>query len=481
MRPSYSIALALMLAATPAFACSGQSVYLDGKFKLGDQGWGTEDARFKVSGTEAVLTPEPGTQNARWDTVASMADTDVCATFTAPSKLTDASRTYAGLLFWLTDKDNFYQAIIAPNGLVMVARKVQGKITTTPPVGWTKAEAMKLGPDAKNTLRVTLEGPNVVVRLNDAEVARFKGQAPQGQSHVGLVAASSPDAASVWRVADVKATNLPGAPTTAAEEKPADKSADKAADQAADKAAKAEAKADAKADPKIDTKSDAKADKATKTDAKSDDKAAGGPTDEMATGAVPPPAGCADSKAIFEDRFTKHDQAWGPQDDRLTISGGEAAFKPSPGTGMFRWNRAFMFSDVDVCANVRLAKNTPDPTASYAGLLFWVADNKNYYQAVIAPNGYFTVARVVDGKVEAKRPVGWTQLEAVKKGAKEKNTMRIAAKGDQVKVFINGKEAASFKGEAPKGPSYIGMFAASGPAKPGDTWEISDLRVSATP
>ena len=46
-----------------------------------------------------------------------------------------------------------------------------------------------------------------------------------------------------------------------------------------------------------------------------------------------------------------------------------------------------------------------DPTASYAGLLFWVKDNSNYYQAVIAPNGYFTVARVVDGKVEAKRPV----------------------------------------------------------------------------
>jgi hypothetical protein len=431
-----------------------------------------------------VLTPDPGTQNARWDTVVSMGDADVCATFTAPSKLTDASRTYAGLLFWLTDKDNFYQAIIAPNGLFMVARKAQGKITATPPVPWSKAEAMKLGPDAKNTLRVTLEGPNVVVKLNDTEVARFKGQAPQGQSHVGVVAASAPDGANVWHVADVKATNLPGAAATAAAEKPADKSADKAADQAAGKTAKADPKADAKADAKADPKADKSAEK---TDAKSEDKTGDkteGKTEDraedMATGAVPPPAGCADSKAIFEDRFTKHDQAWGPQDDRLTISGGEAAFKPAPGTGMFRWNRAFMFSDVDVCANVRLAKNTPDPTASYAGLLFWVADNKNYYQAVIAPNGYFTVARVVDGKVEGKRPVGWTQLEAVKKGAKEKNTMRIAAKGDQVKVFINGKEAASFQGEAPKGPSYIGMFAASGPAKPGDTWEISDLRVSAT-
>lgn len=472
MRLSSSIALALMLAATPAVACTGQSVYLDGSFKLGEQGWGSEDARFKVSGTEATLTPDTGTQNARWDSAASMGDGEVCATFTAPSTLADPSRTYAGLLFWLTDKDNFYQAIIAPNGLLMVARKVQGKFTATPPVPWTKADAMKTGADAKNALRVTLEGTSVTVRLNDTEVARFKGQSPQGQSHVGLVAASPPDAATPWRAADVKATSLPGVAATAA-------APDKAADQAAAKTANADPKT---ADPKA---AEAKTGDAKTAEAKpADDKAAAAKSEEktadMATGAVPAPAGCSEAKPIFEDRFANHDQAWGPQDDRIAIAGGEASFKPDPGTGMFRWNRAFMFSDVDVCANVRLAKNTPDPTASYAGLLFWVADNKNYYQAVIAPNGYFTVARIVDGKVEAKRPVGWTQIDAVKKGAKEKNTMRIAAKGDQVKIFINGKEVASFKGEPPKGPSHIGMFAASGPAKPGDNWQISDLRVSAT-
>lgn len=420
MRPTHSIALALMLAASPALACSGKSVYLEGDLKLGDQGWGQTDKRFQVKGAEAVLTPEPGTQNARWDTIASVADADVCVNITMPSAASDASRTYAGLLFWLTDKDNFYQAVIAPNGLFTVARKAQGKITTTPPVSWTKSDAMKLGPDAKNALRLTLDGSTVIVRLNDTEIARFQGQAPQGPSHVGLVAASAPDTANVWHLADIKATNIADRPATASTH-----------------------------------------------------------SDDIATGAVPSAAGCADGKTLFQDAFKSHDQAWGPKDKRLTISGGEAAFSPEPGTGMFRWNRAYVFSDVDVCANVRLAKNTPDPTASYAGLLFWVKDNRNYYQAVIAPNGYFTVARVVDGKVEAKRPVQWTQLDAVKKGAKEKNTMRVTAKGDQVSISINGKEVATFKGEPPKAPSHIGMFAASGPNKPGDTWSISDLKVTA--
>src|SRR3979490_1916280 len=112
MRPTHSIAFALMLAASPALACSGKSVYLEGDLKLGDQGWGQTDKRFQVKGAEAVLTPEPGTQKPRWETIASVADADVCVNITMPSAASDASRTYAGLLFWLTDKDNFYQAVI---------------------------------------------------------------------------------------------------------------------------------------------------------------------------------------------------------------------------------------------------------------------------------------------------------------------------------------------------------------------------------
>ena len=39
------------------------------------------------------------------------------------------------MLFWVVDKDNFYQAVIAPNGMFTVARKVSGKIVPTAPVG----------------------------------------------------------------------------------------------------------------------------------------------------------------------------------------------------------------------------------------------------------------------------------------------------------------------------------------------------------
>ncbi len=414
------IALVLMFAVSPALACTGQSVHLSGDFQTADLRWGPEDASFKVEGAEADFTPQPGTQAARWDTGVTLSNLDACVTVAMPATTAEPSRTYAGLLFWVTDKDNFYQVVIAPNGLFTVARKVRGKIAATSPVPWTKTDALKLGPDEKNTLRVTLEGQMVSIRINDTEVARFRGQAPDGPSHIGLVAASGPGTTDTWRLSDLKVTNV---------------------------AAPAESDASTK-------------------------------SEEISTGAVPASSTCADGKVLFEDGFTSHDPTWGPKDARLKISSGEAVLSPVPGTRTFRWNRVFVFDDVDACATVRLAKPTTDSTTSYAGLMFWVEDNRNYYQAVLAPNGYFTVARVVDGVVGSKRPLDWVKLDNAKTGAKEKNTLRVTTQGDHVTVSVNGKEAGDFKGERPEAPSYIGMLAASAPSKRGDDWSITDFRVT---
>jgi hypothetical protein len=193
---------------------------------------------------------------------------------------------------------------------------------------------------------------------------------------------------------------------------------------------------------------------------------------------VPDQAAC-EGKVLFADDFQSHDPTWGPKDARLAIAAGEAVFTPVPGTRTFRWNRAFVFGDVDACATLRLANATSDPTASYAGLIFWVEDDRNYYQAVLAPSGYFTVARVADGKVAAQRPVDWKKIDVAKTGAKEKNTLRVTSNGSEVEVSVNGKQVATFKGEAPQRPSYIGMLAASAPGKKGDAWSIADFRVAA--
>lgn len=428
MRAILLAAFAFLLAVAPALACKGQSVHLDGDFGIGDPGWGPQDERFNVQGAKAVLTPEPGTQTARWDTGLTLTDLDACVTLTMPSDPTDASRTYAGLLFWLTDKDDFYQVVVSANGLFTVARKINGKLASAPPVPWTRTNALDTEPRAKNVLRLTLEGQMVSVRINDEEVARFRGQAPNEPSHIGLVAASAPDAIDIWHVSDLKVTNVG-----------TDEAADAGSEQAGSQA---------------------------------DDKT-------ISTGAVAPKKGCGDGDVLYADAFKTHDPTWGPKDARLSIEDGSAVLSPVPGTRTFRWNKAFVFEDMDACASVSLAKPTADSTTSYAGLLFWVEDDRNFYQAVLAPNGYLTVARVVDGKALEKRPVDWTKLDVAETGAKETNTLRVISKGGEVSIFVNGKEVASFTAEPPADPSYIGVLASSAQSKRGDTWTVSDLRVTA--
>lgn len=420
MRPIFLAALAIVFAAAPALACTGQSVHLEGNFVVGDPGWGPQDERFNVQDAKAVLTPEPGTQTARWDTGLTLTDLDACVTLTMPRDTTDTSRTYAGLLFWLTDKDNFYEAVIAPNGLFTVARKINGKIVAAAPVPWTRTKALKLEPGDKNVLRLTLEGQMVTLRINDEVVARFRGQAPAEPSYVGLVAASAPDATDIWHVSDLKITNVAAA-----------------------------------------------------------DGAEAGAKETISTGAVEPRKGCGSGEVLFADAFQTHDPTWGPKDARLSIDNGEAVLSPVPGTRTLRWNKAFVFDDIDACASVRLAKNTTDSTTSYAGLIFWVEDDRNFYQAVLAPNGYFTVARVVDGEAQEKRPVDWTKVDVAETGAKETNTLRVMTKGNKVTILVNGKEVASFEGEAPVDPSYVGLLAASASSRKGDTWTVSDFRVTA--
>ena len=144
----------LLLAVSPTAACGGGSVYLEGAFKTGEIGWGDADAHFQVSGSEATFAPEPGTQTARWNASLSVGDADACVTLTMPANVADPSRTYAGLLFWVMGKDDFYEFVVAPNAFFSITRKVRGALVAVPPIPWTKTEPLKLGVGEKNTLRL---------------------------------------------------------------------------------------------------------------------------------------------------------------------------------------------------------------------------------------------------------------------------------------------------------------------------------------
>jgi hypothetical protein len=195
----------------------------------------------------------------------------------------------------------------------------------------------------------------------------------------------------------------------------------------------------------------------------------------MLAGATNTVLACQGSKVLFEDRFESADPTWGPESEKFKISAGQAVLRPPGGQYFWAWNTGFLFEDADVCYSVTMLDKASDPTLSYGGLMFWVADNDNFYAFITASNGYFKVGRFVSGDWVTD-PIGWTTASALKQGPGQTNSVRVKFEGTQVTAEINGTQVVSFKAQAPAKPSAIGLIAGSGPQS--DGWAFSGLKVT---
>ena len=108
------------------------------------------------------------------------------------------------------------------------------------------------------------------------------------------------------------------------------------------------------------------------------------------------------------------------------------------------------------------------------GLLFWVKSPEEFYVFLVSPIGYFTVQRKMSHRY--LWPVNWQKSDAIKGGEGVDNVLRVATKGNQGTVYINGKQVATFSGQPPAGGSQIGLGASSG-AKAQNVVAFSNLEV----
>jgi hypothetical protein len=184
---------------------------------------------------------------------------------------------------------------------------------------------------------------------------------------------------------------------------------------------------------------------------------------------------CQGSKVLFEDKFDSADPTWGPESDKFKIGGGQAVVRPPGGLYFWSWNTGFLFEDADICYSSTMLDKPTDPTLSYGGLMFWVADNENFYTFITASNGYFKVGRRLSGNWVTD-PIGWTVSPSLKQGPGQANTVRVKLEGNQVTAEINGTKAVTFKAQPPDRPSAIGILSGSGP-EPG-SWAFSGLKVT---
>ena len=199
-------ALAIWLGSTPATACKGDKVLFDDDFSTLDRAWGAQSEHFSVKDGRLVVKPASNMVFWSWNPAFTFDDADACLTVTLV-ETSDPTNSSAGLMFWVKDNANFYVMNIASNGFYKVNRKVAGKWVADP-IAWTQTDAVNQRPSQPNVLRVTTKGQSVTLVINDKEVARFRAQAPDGPSYVGVFATSAKPETDTWAFANLKVTNV---------------------------------------------------------------------------------------------------------------------------------------------------------------------------------------------------------------------------------------------------------------------------------
>ena len=131
------------------------------------------------------------------------------------------------------------------------------------------------------------------------------------------------------------------------------------------------------------------------------------------------------------------------------------------------------YHDFDLCvlAAVVRAANGGDP----AGVVFWAADNHNYYFFAVTGIGALTVMQMANGKMKLLMP--WTKNGALKTGAGVWNTLQVTTKGATAHVFVNGTQVGKIDGTPPSNGGMIGLLAeatSQGPAQ----WAFGRLVVT---
>jgi hypothetical protein len=183
---------------------------------------------------------------------------------------------------------------------------------------------------------------------------------------------------------------------------------------------------------------------------------------------------CLAAKVLFEDKFATLDPAWGSPSAIMNVKDGKLVITPEKNTTQTILNQANVFPD-DLEASYAMTFVKPTAPTWGSGLVFWAKDYNEYYAILLNAQGWFGVQRHVANRYLL--PVAWRESDAIKRGQGAENQVKVVTKGNQAKVFINGKEVISFNGQPPQGGSLIGLKAASGP-EGANTVAFANLQVS---
>jgi hypothetical protein len=184
---------------------------------------------------------------------------------------------------------------------------------------------------------------------------------------------------------------------------------------------------------------------------------------------------CEGNQVLLQDDFKTMASNWGAANDNQAVKDGKMVITPALNSTYVMLDGGYVFTDMDACVDVALAKGGPQMVHTYGALAFWGTDYQNYYELMVGPSGTFSVDRILPGRRIVI--MEFATSPAVKSGVGQVNRLRVQTKGNAATLYINGTQVGSITGQPPQGGGEIGLAAQAGP-KTRDVYEFSNLKVT---
>jgi hypothetical protein len=172
----------------------------------------------------------------------------------------------------------------------------------------------------------------------------------------------------------------------------------------------------------------------------------------------------------FEENFTGRDFSITPP---ASVAANQLTVKPLSGK---RWNQLYplLFTKATICVRLKSPAQLDDlGEASTGGLVFWSANDKNYYKGEIYPNGRFAIYRLFSETWSALVPP--RKVDSVQAGLGAENEVMVSFNNDVGRMYVNGTKVWDFKGQVSDKGAFIGLYAQSGKSQ--TEWTFSRFEV----
>lgn len=194
----------------PAIACQGSQVLFEDRFETLSPTWGNADDAFFLEDNQLTIMPGYDEYYSALNTMGTYEDIDLCLNLKA-IKADPEGNSFAGLIFWAIDYDNYYYVVVTAEQSIGVFRRQRGRVL--PQLRWATFDALTPGNGVVNEIRVVTLGNSATIYVNGQEYGTIKGQPPSDGQQIGVRATSPRNDRAVWGFDDIRIT-APEAPRT---------------------------------------------------------------------------------------------------------------------------------------------------------------------------------------------------------------------------------------------------------------------------